>query len=66
MFSSQYRYNNIREPGVFTEGVLGPIIEMTESLFALMPISILFFLFIFFKFKQERGKLGIIKGLVSV
>ncbi|NLC41303.1 MAG: DUF1538 domain-containing protein [Erysipelothrix sp.] len=70
IFTGQSNIQGAPGEYVFTEGVLGPIIEMlphtfAESLFALMPISILFFLFIFFKFKLKKEEmLGIIKGLV--
>ncbi|OQB20495.1 MAG: hypothetical protein BWY11_02335 [Firmicutes bacterium ADurb.Bin182] len=55
---------------VAAEGVLGPIINsipavFVESLIALLPISVLFFIFDFKKFKLSRDEIsGIIKGLV--
>jgi len=47
---------------VFAEGVIGPILEaiphlFVESLLALIPISILFFIFNFAKFKSSSTKL---------
>ncbi len=54
---------------IFQEGVLGPIIDaiphlFIESLVALIPITILFFIFNFAKFKIKRSEMsGIIKGL---
>ena len=60
------------QPEVFTtaEGVFAPILgafkgTFAESLFALLPITILFFAFNIFKFKVNRGELvRIIRGLV--
>lgn len=55
---------------IMTEGVIGPIINafpgiFVESLLALLPISILFFVFNFGKFKLVQDELlEIIKGLV--
>lgn len=55
---------------IFAEGVIGPIINafpgiFIESLLALLPISILFFIFNFGKFKLVWDELfEIIKGLV--
>lgn len=55
---------------IFQEGVFRPIIEaiphlFIESLVALIPISILFFIFNFAKFKIKKGEMGIIiKGLL--
>lgn len=55
---------------IFVEGVIGPIIDVfpgifLESLLALSPISILFFIFNFGKFKLAKDELlEIIKGLV--
>lgn len=55
---------------IFHEGVIGPIIEVIphiflESLLALLPITILFFIFNFAKFKIKKGVMGgIIKGLL--
>ncbi|HBC32651.1 MAG TPA: DUF1538 domain-containing protein [Clostridiales bacterium] len=57
---------------VAAEGVLGPMINIfptifIESLVALLPISILFFIYNFAKFKLPKGELfGIIRGLVLV
>ena len=57
---------------VVAEGVFGPIINIlpmifVESLTALLPISILFFLYNFTKFKLPKNELfEIIKGLVLV
>ncbi|TAH68467.1 MAG: DUF1538 domain-containing protein [Anaerolineaceae bacterium] len=54
---------------IFQEGVIGPMLEaiphlFIESLIALLPISILFFIFNFTKFKIKKGEMGgIIKGL---
>lgn len=55
---------------IFQEGVFGPIIEafpllFIESLIALLPIIILFFIFNFSKFKIKWGEMkGILKGLL--
>jgi hypothetical protein len=55
---------------IIAEGVLGPIIKALphiffESFFALLPITILFFLFNFAKFKIKKAEIGtIIKGLI--
>lgn len=55
---------------VFQEGVFGPIIEAVphifiESLVALVPITILFFIFNFVNFKIKKNEmLHIIKGLI--
>ena len=55
---------------VFAEGVFGPIIKaipaiFMESLIALLPITILFIIFNFRKFKLSKDDLsGIIKGLL--
>ena len=54
---------------IFAEGVIGPIIDVfpgifLESLLALLPISILFFIFNFGKFKLAKDELEIIKGLI--
>lgn len=55
---------------IFQKGVFGPIIEaiphlFTESLIALLPITILFFIFNFSKFKIKKVEMkGIVKGLV--
>ena len=57
---------------VVAEGVLGPIMNIlptvfVESLVALLPISILFFVFNFKKFKLPKDELfGIIRGLILV
>ena len=57
---------------VAAEGVLGPIISImpaifVESLVALLPISVLFFVFNFTKFKIEKDELyEIIRGLILV
>ena len=54
---------------IFQEGVLGPILEaiphlFIESLIALLPITILFFIFNFARFRIKKGEIvGIIKGL---
>lgn len=54
---------------IVAEGVLGPIIKalphvFLESFFALLPLTILFFLFNFAKFKLKRTEIGtIVKGL---
>ncbi len=54
---------------IFQEGVVGPIIDaiphlFIESLIALLPITILFFIFNFAKFRVKKGEMrGIIKGL---
>lgn len=54
---------------IVAEGVFGPIIKafpgiFIESLFALLPITILFFIFNFGKFKLSKDELsGIITGL---
>ena len=57
---------------VASKGVLGPIINILpaifiESLVALLPIAILFFIYNFKKFKLSKDELfGIIRGLVLV
>jgi hypothetical protein len=57
---------------VAAEGVFDPIINILptifiESLVALLPISILFFIYNFTKFKLPKGEIiGIIRGLVLV
>lgn len=54
---------------IFQEGVIGPILDafphqFIESLIALLPITILFFIFNFAKFRIKKGEMGgIIKGL---
>lgn len=54
---------------VFAEGVLEPILDaiphlFIESLVALLPITVLFFIFNFIKFKLKKGEIGgIVKGL---
>jgi len=55
---------------IFHEGVIGPILEaiphiFIESLIALLPITILFFIFNFVKFKIKKSEMvNIIKGLI--
>ncbi|NLP17108.1 MAG: DUF1538 domain-containing protein [Clostridiales bacterium] len=55
---------------IFQKGVLGPILDaipqlFIESLLALLPITILFFIFNFTKFKIKKGEMiTIIKGLI--
>lgn len=55
---------------VFQKGIIGPILEaipqiFLESLLALLPITVLFFIFNFAKFKIKKHEmLGIIRGLV--
>ncbi|NLO08846.1 MAG: DUF1538 domain-containing protein [Clostridiales bacterium] len=54
---------------IFQEGIIEPILEaipnlFIESLVALLPISILFFILNFAKFRIKKGELGtILKGL---
>ena len=64
--------NNIRgEAGeyIFKKGVIGPIMEaipniFIESLIALLPITVLFFIYNFTKFKIKKGEMvNIIKGI---
>jgi hypothetical protein len=66
------RQKNIQgDAGLFiaAEGVIGPFINtlpeiLLESLVAIMPISVLFFLFNYKKFKISKDELsGIVKGL---
>jgi hypothetical protein len=55
---------------IFQEGVFGPILDaiphmFIESLIALLPITILFFIFNFAKFKIKKSDIGaIIRGLI--
>ena len=55
---------------IFQKGVIGPILNAVpyifiESLLALLPITALFFIYNFTKFKiKKREMIGIIKGLV--
>lgn len=55
---------------VFAEGVIRPILDaiphiFMESLVALIPISLLFFIYNFGKFKLAKGEIiGIVKGLI--
>ena len=52
------------------EGIIGPILDILPSIFlesilALFPLSLLFFIFNFKKFKLDKAKLkGIVKGLI--
>lgn len=54
---------------IIKEGVIGPILDaiphiFIESLIALLPISVLFFIYNFGKFKLKKAELGgILKGL---
>jgi len=55
---------------IFKNGVIGPILEaiphiFIESLIALLPITVLFFIYNFTKFKIKKGEMvNIIKGLI--
>lgn len=55
---------------IFAKGVLGPILEaipyhFVESLVAILPIAILFFMFNLIKFKIKKIEIwGILKGLI--
>lgn len=70
IISGQKNIQGTAEEYVFAEGVLDPILDVlptifVESLVALLPIAILFFIFNFVKFKIPKDEiLGIIKGLV--
>lgn len=70
IISRQQNIQGAVEEFVAAEGVFGPIIRVIplifyESLVALLPISILFFIFNFKKFKVAKDELGgIVKGLV--
>ena len=57
---------------IVAKGVLGPILDVIphifiESLIALLPITVLFFLYHFIKFKVPKTDIfGIIKGLIFI
>lgn len=69
IISGQRNIQGTAEEYIFAKGVIGPIINtlptiFVESLVALLPITILFFIFNFVKFKVPKVEiLGIVKGL---
>lgn len=70
IISGQKNIQGTAEEYVFAKGIIGPILDVLptifmESLVALLPIVILFFIFHFVKFKIPKEELwGIIKGLL--
>lgn len=70
IITGQRRIQGTVDDYVFSEGVFGPVLEIlpytfAESVMALLPITLLFLLINFFKFKIEKIELfKIVRGLV--